>query len=80
MDADLVFLNGTIISMDSQQPRAEAVAVARDRITAVGDHTDVADEIGPRTEVIDLAGRALGVDSWPGPPAYISIVVPACWV
>lgn len=25
-------------------------------------------------------GRALGVDSWPGPPAYISIVVPACWV
>lgn len=56
--ADLVFTGGTVLTMDSARSRATALAVTGDRITAVG-HAEVRDHIGPRTEVVDLTGRAL---------------------
>ncbi|MRH90239.1 amidohydrolase family protein [Nocardia sp. SYP-A9097] len=56
--AELVFTGGTVLTMDSARSRATAVAVTGDRITAVG-HAEVRELIGPRTEVVDLAGRAL---------------------
>ncbi|WP_067825047.1 amidohydrolase [Nocardia inohanensis] len=56
--ADLVFTGGTVLTMDSARSRATALAVTSDRITAVGD-LDIRDHIGPRTEVVDLTGRAL---------------------
>lgn len=59
MQADLVFLNGQVITMGESRPRAQAVAVFRDRIVLVGDAAAVRSEIGPQTEVIDLKGRAL---------------------
>ncbi|MGP9660470.1 hypothetical protein [Arthrobacter sp. AOP36-C1-22] len=34
--ADLFFSGGTILTMDAQRPRAEAVAVGHGRILAVG--------------------------------------------
>ena len=59
MRADLVFLNGTVVTVDAAQPRAEAVAVWRERIARVGSTAEVRDEIGPSTQVVDLDGRAL---------------------
>ncbi|WP_067563484.1 amidohydrolase [Nocardia acidivorans] len=56
--ADLVFTGGTVLTMDSARSRATALAVTGDRITAVG-HAEVRAAIGPRTEVVDLTGRAL---------------------
>ena len=38
MPADLVFLNGTVITIDDRQPTAEAVAVVGNRIARVGTH------------------------------------------
>jgi hypothetical protein len=59
MPADLVFANGPVLTMDDNQPVAEAVAVVGDTIVAVGGREEVAAEIGPGTRVVDLGGRAL---------------------
>ncbi|GAB4586356.1 amidohydrolase [Nocardia sp. IFM 10818] len=56
--ADLVFTGGSVLTMDAARSRATALAVTRDRISAVG-HAEVREYIGPQTEVVDLAGRAL---------------------
>jgi len=57
--ADLVFLNGSIVTVDNANPTAEAVATLGGRITFVGSAEDSRSAVGPRTRVIDLAGRAL---------------------
>jgi predicted amidohydrolase YtcJ len=55
--ADAIFLNGRITTLDSTQPEASALAIAGDRILAVGSDKDVAVHQGPRTVVIDLGKR-----------------------
>ncbi len=59
MPADTVFRNGTVITIDETTPDAAAVAVLNGRIIVVGDDAAVRDEIGPNTQVVDLAGRTL---------------------
>lgn len=59
MPADLVFLNGTVITIDDARPAAEAVVVVGNRIARVGSSEDVREEVGPGTRVVDLGGRAL---------------------
>ncbi|UXX92018.1 amidohydrolase [Streptomyces sp. AD2-2] len=56
MHADLLFTNGPVLTPEGRT--ATAVAVAGDRITAVG-HAEVRDLAGPDTQVVDLAGRLL---------------------
>ncbi|MDO0938685.1 amidohydrolase [Streptomyces sp. DG2A-72] len=56
MHADLLFTGGPVLTPEGRT--ATAVAVTGDRITAVG-HDEVHDLAGPRTEVVDLAGRLL---------------------
>ena len=55
--ADLVLTGGTIWTVDPSRPEAEAVAIRRDRILAVGSSADVQALAGPATRVIDLKGR-----------------------
>ena len=55
--ADLVLRNGHVVTVDSANPEAEAVAVLGDRIMMVGSDAAVAAHIGPETRVIDLEGR-----------------------
>ena len=57
--ADIVFQNGTIYTMDPDQPNAEAVACKGGIILTVGDDEDVDALIGPDTEVVDLEGQFL---------------------
>ena len=57
--ADVVLLNGKIITVDPQDSVAEAVAISGGRIAAVGRSSDLRARIGPATEVIDLGGRAV---------------------
>ncbi|MEU7563769.1 amidohydrolase [Streptomyces eurythermus] len=56
--ADLVFTGGPVHTGSSARSRATTVAVRGERIVAVG-HDEVRELIGPRTEVVDLAGRLL---------------------
>jgi predicted amidohydrolase YtcJ len=55
--ADLVLVNGKVWTVNKAQPEAEAVAVWRDRILAVGTSDDIKALAGPKTRVIDLRGR-----------------------
>jgi predicted amidohydrolase YtcJ len=57
--ADLVLRNGHVVTVDSAQPEAQAVAVRGHAIVAVGSNDDIASYIGSGTEVIDLGGRLL---------------------
>ena len=57
--ADLILTQGNIITINPSQPRAEAVAVRKGRIQAVGSAADIDQLRGPRTEVIDLKGRTM---------------------
>jgi len=57
--ADLVFVNGKVITVDEARPLAGAVAVQDGKIIAVGDNAAVKDTVGSKTEVIDLRGKTL---------------------
>ncbi len=57
--ADLVLRGGKVITVDAMNTVASAVAVKGYRIVAVGSEEQMARWIGPRTEVVELSGRAL---------------------
>src|SRR5215813_7081506 len=56
--ADLVLVNGRILTVDTADSVAEALAITAGRIVAVGTSDQIRARIGPQTEVIDLRGRA----------------------
>jgi len=57
--ADVVLINGNVLTMDQARPRAQAIAVWRGRILLVGDNDAVRAEAGPATRVIDLGGKTV---------------------
>jgi predicted amidohydrolase YtcJ len=57
--ADLVLRNGIVDTLDSKRPRVAAVAIAGNRIVAVGSDAEVQAFVGPRTRVVDLAGATV---------------------
>jgi predicted amidohydrolase YtcJ len=59
MPADLAFVNGPVFTANASRSFARAVAVAGDRIVAVGSEAEIAVHVGPETEVVDLGGRLL---------------------
>ena len=59
VQADLVFINGAIVTMNPDAPQAEALAVAGNLIVAVGSNQQILPYQGPSTRIIDLQGRAL---------------------
>ncbi|WP_103107504.1 amidohydrolase [Brevibacillus reuszeri] len=59
MFADLVFVNGQVITVDEKNRIAEAVAVKESRIVAVGTNQEIDSWIGKQTQKIDLHGNSL---------------------
>ncbi|BCS35381.1 amidohydrolase [Luteitalea sp. TBR-22] len=58
--ADTIYTGGDIVTVDRNQPEAEALAVKDGRIVAVGSRAQVeAAHKGAATQVVDLAGRTL---------------------
>ena len=55
--ADLILHNGRIVTVNPQQPVAEAIAVRDDRILAVGSSRDILARRTPDTRVVDVQGR-----------------------
>lgn len=55
--ADLVLLDGRVSTVDEGSPEVQAVAVHGELISAAGTTEEIKAMVGPRTEVIDLAGR-----------------------
>ncbi|KUJ69406.1 amidohydrolase [Streptomyces albus subsp. albus] len=57
--ADLVFLNGSVLTVDPDFTVASALAVTDGVISAVGGRDDVQGHMGPDTRVVDLDGGTL---------------------
>ena len=57
--ADCVFTNGAVYTIDSQNPKAEAVAVSGKHIAYVGNNEGAQAFIGDKTKVTDLKGQML---------------------
>lgn len=55
--ADLVLQNGTVVTLDDDHGKVEALAAMSDTIAAVGTNAEIRSYIGPETRVIDLDGR-----------------------
>jgi hypothetical protein len=57
--ADVVFINGPVITVDKKDQICEAVAVAGNRIIGVGTSQEIKALAGPETRILDLKGRNL---------------------
>jgi predicted amidohydrolase YtcJ len=57
--ADLILTNGKIITVDPAFTIAQSIAIAGDRILAVGPDAAMAALAGPATRVVDLKGKAV---------------------
>ena len=56
-NATLILTNGKIWTENPQQPQAEAIAIERGRVAAVGTSADMRKLAGPHCQMIDLKGR-----------------------
>ena len=56
-EAELVLLNGHVITVDADDTEAEAIAIRGGVIAAVGSTVEIEALAGPSTERIDLGGR-----------------------
>ncbi len=57
--ADIVFKNGNVYTVDEKQPRAQAIAVTKDRIVFVGSNAGAQKFVGAKTRVVDLRGNTV---------------------
>ncbi len=56
---DLVFLGGNVLTMDKADHRAEAVAVDKGKIVAVGANAEIKQLTDPGTRIVEMRGRTL---------------------
>jgi predicted amidohydrolase YtcJ len=59
MSADIALMNGHFVTMNPSSPYAQAVAIRKNQIAAVGTVSEVKKWIGEETRTIDLRGRAV---------------------
>ena len=59
MQANLVLCNGDVYTMDATAPRARAIAIAGNRVLAVGDDEAMQALLAPEGKTIDLGGRTV---------------------
>lgn len=57
--ADILILNARVLTMDEAHPKAEAVAIAGNRILAVGSASELGRLKAPSTRIIDAAGATV---------------------
>jgi predicted amidohydrolase YtcJ len=57
--ADLILMNGKIITLNRQSSIAQAVAIQQGKIVAVGTNSDLQPYAGHATRVVDLHGRTV---------------------
>ena len=57
--ADVIFINGSLLTMEESKPSAEAMAIYGQKIMAVGKNEEMSAFKGNETRVIDLKGKTL---------------------
>lgn len=58
-NADMIFFNGNVVTVDKKNTICEAVAVSAGKIVKVGSGKEILDLKGPKTELIDLRRKTL---------------------
>jgi len=59
LQATIIFHNCALITMDDGQPQAQAIAIADDKIMAVGANKDILALATDNTQIVDIQGHAL---------------------
>ena len=59
MNIDLALIDGNVITMNSFQQSAEAIAIKKDKIVKVGTNKEITSWIGTDTKIIKLQGRTV---------------------
>jgi len=69
--ADMVLINGKVITLDDTSSILQAIAIRDGRVLAVGSDEDIRKRADARTKTIDLGGRTggAGFDGFPYPCA-----------
>ncbi len=57
--ADTIYYNGTVITVDDEQPAVEAVAAKDGKVLAVGARDEVLKRRGDETKLVDLGGKTM---------------------
>ena len=57
--AETVIKNANVITINPDQPRAEALAINQGRLTAIGSNSDIENLVSPDTKVLDLRGKTV---------------------
>jgi predicted amidohydrolase YtcJ len=57
--ADMLLVNGRIVTLDDASSIKEALAITGDRITATGSDGEIRKLAGPATQIVDLGGRTV---------------------
>ena len=71
--ADVVFLNGRVVTVDDERPEVQAVAVTGHTILDVGSDEEMRAYIGEATEVVDLEGALMVPGLIEGHGHYLSL-------
>src|SRR5205807_812381 len=48
---------GKVVTLDDRQPESEAIAIHGERVAAIGTSAEMDSLVGPKTRIIELAGR-----------------------
>lgn len=56
---DIIFINGKIITMDTSLPQAEALYIQNEKITTLGNNSNILSYKRDDTEIIDLNGKVM---------------------
>ena len=59
LEATLAILNAEVITLNSKQPRAEAIAIQNGKMIAVGSNQEIRKHISNKTKVIDAKNRTV---------------------
>ncbi len=57
--ADIIIVNANVVTINTEKPRAEAVAIRDGRILAVGSYNEVHKYINSATKVLDFEGKTV---------------------
>ena len=55
----IIFYNGSILTMEKDNPQAQAIAIQDQKILAIGGNDEILALQGPQTLLVDLGGRTL---------------------
>jgi predicted amidohydrolase YtcJ len=56
---DLILHNGNIVTVNPKKPRAQAIAISRDRILGIGEDAEILNLASPGTKKIDLGAKTV---------------------